>query len=277
MSMEKRQAVRLSCDLPVRLHGEEDPLDARMVDISRLGMRVRIAGADLRVHRLSSLAQISRRLTEALGEGFEAELHPEVLGPLLRKGLVTTRIVKRDWERTDVEIGCAFGTALTDEEASMLGVPLPPVGDRRRVARTRVEAPSTRTPAPGRRSAPSGTPVDTPAYQAFIYPSAGKEGRPLLTRTRTMSRGMAFLEVERMAGWSFDQMDVSQVVVALDDAYGSKVLLRIVSDGEDLWAGPAEIKDVDVNPDPSGIRLGLSFGRELRAEELDRLGLPTPA
>jgi hypothetical protein len=273
MHQEQRQAVRIQCDLPVRIHGLDGPITAHLVDISRTGIRIRIPGPVLRVHRLSSLAQIAGRLTEGLGEAFAGELHPDLLGSLIRKRLTPTRIAKRDWERTDVEVGCTLDSPLSDVEVGMLGLALPPIGDRRARSREEVHAPSTR---PG-RSPSRSAPAESPSYQAFIYPAAGKSARPLLTRTKTVSRGMAFLEIERLAGWSFDKMDVNELVVALDDAYGSDILLRIVDDGRDLWAGPAEIKDVDVGEQTSAIRLGVSFGRELRAEELGRLGVPAPA
>lgn len=279
MSQDQRKAPRLSCDLPIRIEGKDGLLHAQLVDISRLGLRMRVPGAALRVHRLSSLAQISRNLTEILGVSFFGELHPDLLGSLLRKGLITTRIAKRDWEQTDVEIGCKFASALNDQEVGMLGVPLSPIGDRRQVARDQAPAPAFREPDPQahtvRKSA--SEPTEDPVYTAFIYPAPGKSTQPLITRTKSLSSGMALLQVEKMGGWEFDSLDVAQLVAALDDAYGHDILLRIVKEGRDIWAGPGEIKDVDVSPDPEGICLGVAFGRQLRAEELDRLGVPAPA
>ena len=274
MFHDKRKAVRLDCDLPVRVEGATGTLDAHLVDISRTGLRMRIPGASLRVHRLSSLAQISRNLTDVLGDGFYGEFHPELLGSLLRKGLTTTRIAKRDWEQTDVEIGCTFSEPLGDEEVGMLGVPLPPIGERDAVAPEQEPAPQVRSAQPA--TSPEAAEMTT-GFSAFIYPAPGKDGRPLLTRTRTVSSGMALLEIEKMGGWDFENLDVGQLVAALDDAYGRDVLLRIVDDGCDLWAGTAEIQDVDVSPDLEGIFLGVAFGRHLRSEELDRLGVPAPA
>ncbi|MDA1194925.1 MAG: hypothetical protein O2894_07040 [Planctomycetota bacterium] len=63
----------------------------------------------------------------------------------------------------------------------------------------------------------------------------------------------------------------------LDAAYGAGILLRVVDAEQDLWAGPAEILEVDVRRAPHRILIGVEFGRELRNEELGRLGLPTPA
>ena len=63
MTQENRQAVRLACDLPIRLEGASGVLDATLLDVSRTGLRLRIAGDLLGVHRLSSLEQIKRGLS----------------------------------------------------------------------------------------------------------------------------------------------------------------------------------------------------------------------
>jgi len=88
---------------------------------------------------------------------------------------------------------------------------------------------------------------------------------------------MAILEVEPGQHWQREGMAVSEAVMALDAHYGTSVLIRIVKGDDDLYAGPAEVKEVDVVPGGVAIKLGLSFSRQLRTEELGRLGLPTPA
>lgn len=276
MFHERRQAVRVPCELPIRIEGAQGPLEATLVDVSRTGLRLRIPGSILRVHRLSSLVQVTESLNRVLGEAFQADLNHVVLGSLIRRELKMTRIAKRDWERTDVEIGCLLDVPLDDAEVGTLGVALPPLdGDEDEPPSPAHELSRAR---PGRTGAARGSPpVSEPIeHRAFIYPAPGKTGRPLATRTSSVSPGTVVVAIERMQGWSYDDMNVAAVVTALDKAYGSNVLLRIVDGGEDLWAGPAEVKEVDVTPEP-GIRIGLSFGRELRTEELDRLGLPTPA
>ena len=273
----RRQAVRIECDLPIRLIGGDVEHIGRIVDLSRTGLRVRIPGSDLGVHRLSSLVQVTRNLHDALGDCFRGDLHHEMLGPLVQRQLTPCRIAKRDWEQTDVEIGCQFDNALTAEEVGMLGVPLPAIGEE--------TAPDALHGAgPVRRSA-DGEPVvrphirqpEEPTNMAYLYPAPGKTSKPLVTRTRSLTRGMAILEVDEGQGWDLPDLAVADLVMALDAAYGTSVLLRVVDGENDLWAGPAELQEVDVAPGTHRIKLGVAFGRELRTEELGRLGLPTPA
>jgi hypothetical protein len=272
----RRQSVRVDCDFPIRLQGEDVPYVGRIVDLSRTGMRVRIPGKSLNVHRLSSLVQVTRQLQDALGDTFNGELHYEMLGPLVNRTLIPCRIAKRDWEQTDVEVGCQFNAPLTDDEVGMLGVPLPAVGAERAPDGIVGAGPVHRTsmPAPGR---PHLRREEAQAYMAYVYPSPGKPSKPLVTKTHTLTRGMAILEVETGQGWDRPDMAVGEVVMALDAAYGSDILMRVMNASQDLWAGPAEVQEVDVHPETHRLKLGIAFGRELRTEELGRLGLPTPA
>jgi hypothetical protein len=255
----RREAVRVPCEVPVRIEAEDAPqVVASLVDVSRTGLRIRLSGSVLGVHRLSSLAQIARRASALLGDSFLGELHFEHLGPLIRKQLRTVRVAKRDWEHADVELGCLITDGhLTDLEATLLGVHLPPVG--------------------AEEEAPEAAPSEPAALRAYLYASDEHANEPIVARTGALTRGMAMLTVEEGAD-HLRTMDVTSVAVALDDAFGSEVTLRIADGTEDLWVGPAEIKEVDVDDEASGeVKLGVAFGRELRAEELKRLGLPSPA
>ncbi len=269
----RRQAVRVACDLPVRLPCDGGDLVARLLDLSRTGLRLRMPGDALGIHRLSSLAQITHRVEETLGSPFVGELHYEMLGPLVRKALRPTRIAKLDWARTDVEIGCLLLEPLSDEEAGMLGVALPAIGATQAPAALAGVGPHRH--APRLHIAPAEV-ADEP-FVAWIYPEPGKTSKPLRTETLSLTRGMAMLGVDRRQGWDLKEVPVAAVVDALDQAYGTDIMIRIVDGADDVWAGPGEIQEVDITPSSGRIRLGVGFGRELRSEELDRMGLPTPA
>jgi len=272
----RRRAVRIACDLPVRLEGVDADLHARIVDVSRTGLRLRMPGELLGVHRLSSLAQVTRRLEETLGREFVAELHYEMLGPLVRKTLEPTRIAKLDWEQADVEVGCLLGDPLSDEEIGMLGVPAPAIGALEAPDDLVVPGPVHRTP----RLAPvrgQGAPEYPDSFTAWLYPEPGKLGQPLRTETISLTRGMAILGVTPPSHTALMALPVAEVISKLDGDYGTGILLRIVDGDRDVWAGPAELQEVDVRSPAGDIHLGVTFGRELRAEELGRLGLPTPA
>lgn len=277
-SDNRRQAVRVDCDLTIRLQGVDGEFLARIVDLSRTGLRIRLRGDELGLHRLASLVQITRVLTEVLGDTFYGELHYEMLGPLVKRNLKPTRIAKRDWEHTDIEIGCSFDRPLTGEESGMLGVALPAIGCDDRALELEGAGPLRRKP--GERPEPRGPRLNRPepaGYTAYLYPAPGKTAKPLVTRTRSLTRGMAILDITPGQGWESTGPAVSDVIMSFDEAYGTAVLIRIVDGEDDLWAGPAEVKEVDVVPGSVAIKLGLTFCRELRAEELGRLGLPRPA
>lgn len=257
----RREAARVPCVVPIRVEPGDRPIfAAHLVDVSRTGLRLRIPGAVLGVHRLSSLAQVARSAAALLGESFIAELHYEQLGPLVRKRLKTIRIAKRDWEHADVELGCIMcDSHLTDLEASMLGVHLPPIG---------VDEPEPHAAVAGPREE---------EMAAYIYGSDEAEGAAIVAQADALTRGMAMLTVADESEHLRD-LDVTELAEELDDTYGSKLTLRISIGDEDLWVGPAEIKEIDVADEETGaVRLGVAFGRELRAEELRRLGLPSPA
>ena len=277
MQTTGRQAVRVDCDLPVRMNGGKGDYEGTIVDMSRTGLRVRMPGATLGVHRLSSLVQVTRSLHDALGDTFSGDLHHEMLGPLVQRTLTPCRIAKRDWEHTDVEIGCEFDRGLTDEEVGMLGLPLPRVGSEDDPADLHVAGPVRRVDGAPEPTGPHLRGPEPVERTAYLYPSPGKTSKPLVTRTNSLTRGMAILAVDDGQGWDLPDLAVADLVMALDAAYGTSILLRVMEGEDDLWVGPAELQEVDVTPGSRRIRLGVSFGRELRTEELGRLGLPTPA
>lgn len=272
----RRRAVRVECDLPVRLEGIEADLYARIIDLSRTGLRLRMPGEVLGVHRLSSLAQVTRRLQETVGKEFAAELHYEMLGPLVRKFLEPSRIAKLDWEQSDIEVGCQLRDPLSDEEVGMLGVPLPAIGEQATPDGMVVQGPQRRTPHIGPQGVNGGA-MEAEPFTAWLYPEPGKCGQPLRTETTSLTRGMAILDVCEPSRESLQTLAVADVIQRLDEDYGTGILLRIVDGENDVWAGPAELQEVDVQTPEGDIRLGVSFGRELRSEELGRMGLPTPA
>lgn len=273
----RRDAVRVDCDLPIRLTGAGNERVGRIVDLSRTGLRVRVPGPAFGVHRLSSLVQVTQGLHDALGDCFQGDLHHEMLGPLVQRELTPCRIAKRDWEHTDVEIGCELDRPLTDEEVGMLGVALPSVGAETPAEHLVVTGPTHRAGESQPPARPHLRPADPARHLAYLYPAPGKTSKPLITRTRSLTRGMAMLAVDEGQGWDLPDLAVSDLVMAFDAAYGNAILLRVVDGEDDLWVGPAELQEVDVTPGAGRINLGVSFGRELRTEELGRLGLPTPA
>ncbi len=262
----RRREPRIVCDVPVRMLSETHAdLEARVVDVSRTGVRIRIEGHLIGMHRLSSLATVAKTVTRILGDNIEAELNHEKIGPLLRRTMKAIRIAKRDWEHAYVELGCALQHALTDEEGQLLGVSLPPP----------VSA-SLQPETPGNLHLVTDTAGGR--FQAHIHPGEGHDAPPLAADADVITSAMAMLKVPDPENHAFAQMDVASAIVALHEMYGPKVMVRLVEDEDEVWLGPAEITEVDVfQGERARAHLGIVFGRELGPAELSRLGLPTPA
>lgn len=307
--IDQRAAKRIECDFPVRIVAHMHTIDGVACDASRTGLRIRIPGRALGVHRLSNLVQIARRVSSVLGEAFVVELHPDRLGGLVRKTLYPMRIGQRDWESADIELGCRIGEGIADDEAGMLGLALPRVGAEEAPPELLgVSAPSVRdaeptkpTAAP-RIDAPTGVDASTVAgeaapvaefvlkeeefdltgqrrkvnWRAFVKGARGS-GRPaFVTAAELVTPKGAVLRVPDVArlGLDGDVGDVSRFVVALGDAYGDSIALRVMDGARHVWSGPAEIREAEFPPEcPGQALLTVSFARELRLAEQREMGL----
>jgi hypothetical protein len=311
MSQDKRLAARIDCDIPVRLRTETDEVVALMLDASRTGLRLRVAGHLLGVHRLSSLVQVARGIEQVLGDRFQAELHYEMLGPLIRKNLRPVRIGRRDWETADVEIGCVLEAPLRDEEAGMLGLALPREGASeppenlkglgptvrampKSPARPRVKAPSEPVEVAAEPSAVPVHEIPLPPVslvpgpdddvtmrrgrghgnRVWVYPAEGHTGRPMVGLTESISQKELVVMIPSAQELGLTGRSVAAVAMALGNAYGQSVSVKVADGARHLWTGPVKIRELELAPEPAGhLRLGLTFERTLRPAELTALGL----
>jgi hypothetical protein len=122
---EHRRSTRIACNVPVRISANGSTLEGTLLDASRKGARLRVAGSPLGVYRLAPLGLVARRVAAILGEKFQVVLHADRLGSLVTKTLRPVRIGQRDPSVADVDLGCVLDPALSDLEASMLGLALP--------------------------------------------------------------------------------------------------------------------------------------------------------
>ena len=259
-SDERRQSTRIACEVPVRILTDLRVVMGLIVDCSRSGVRVRIPGRSLGVHRLSSLVQVARRVSNALGQDFVGELHYEMLGSMVRKSLHPMRIGQRDWETPDVELGCRFGEPLTDAELQLLGIELP--------------ARETYVNDPQAALAMQEHPIER--LRAFVYPGDGRDEDPIVTRPTTLDADTATLRVPDIARLGFDSndLDLASMIIALDEAYGSRVSVKIVDGGEHLWTGQAGVRQVELPEDlPGQMLISVDFTPELGSADLRKLGI----
>ena len=118
----KRRHLRVACNCPIELTGLARAINARLVDVSRSGVRVLVPETDLGLRRLSPAGMIGGQVLRVLGAEFGARLHAERLGSLLTKRLRPIRIGRRERDSGEVEIGCMLPQILSDAEAAMLGL-----------------------------------------------------------------------------------------------------------------------------------------------------------
>lgn len=287
---EQRAAKRVTCEFPLRLGGAQGPLVASACDLSRTGIRITLPGRVLGVHRLSSLVQVARRVNTLLGDAFIGELHHERLGGLVRKTLKPVRIGHRDWENTDVELGCRISEGITDEEAGMLGVALPQIGAEEAPAHLVGAAPEVRKlptyedPVTG--SVETEASIDetpelpgvrgTDRHRVYVKGRDRQDAPPFVAMTESFAHGGAvlrILDIGRMVA-AEDADDVSRFMIAFDALYGEHLSLRVMDGARHVWSGPAEVRTVELPPEsPGQAILTVSYARSLRAAELREFGL----
>ena len=268
--VEQRGARRIACEIPLQLRGDGGRIVARAVDLSRTGLRMRIPGKHLGVHRLSSLVQVARRVSGVLGQMFTSEFDPDRLGGLIHKDIQVVRIAQRDWESADVDLGCLLAEPFTDEEAGMLGVALPQIGE----SRAPDTLSGTRPEVRGSDDAKTAKPK-RPRLRAYLYARGAPEQAPIPTYATHVDAQHALLTIPDIAGLGFAETpkDVSHFVMALDEGYGSELRARIVDGAREVWSGNVSLLDAELRgQQPTQAILGVDFETQLAPEDLARMG-----
>ncbi len=271
MTVDNRRATRLACDFPSRLLARGQDYAATVLDLSRTGVRLRLAGRLIGVHRLSTISQVGECVEQGLGTTFDAELHYPVLGPLIAKSLTVVRVGRRDWESADVEIGCALAQMLADEEAAMLGLAPAELGSVRRERLATPPAPPIQSQAP---HADEAWTRPLPSVRTDLVASSGHKGRPLRCETEGIESQGLIVRVPKPSELGLPTHSVTALAIALGDSYGTSVQVSLHDGDKSLWSGPARMRDVEIIHGEGGsVRLGLSFSRPLNPGERASLGL----
>jgi len=247
-SGEKRESLRVSCDYPVRVYGQLREFSGRMVDVSRTGLALEIPVDRLLGAGDANLGALAGAVGKLLGDHFLADLHCEMLGPLVRKRMRPIRLGHVDTKQGDLEIGCVFTEALTDEEATMLGIGLPPVGVTS-VAEFRD------VPAPMRRSTDQEGQLSQPrpeGHEGFLHPSEGCHAEPLVGRTDGVLEKVALLRLGLADLPSEAVPEVIPLMSFMSDGFGLTPRLEILDGLHMVWSGPVEIQTIEI----TGRRVG---------------------
>lgn len=121
----RRRTERVGCDVPLNLLGRLDGATVRLVDLSRDGLRLRVALADLDLHPQAGLLTVWARASKALLDATTVDFDPQVLGDLVRRRIRPVRLIHSPDDPTCVEVGCAFEASLGDQDLAALGIDLP--------------------------------------------------------------------------------------------------------------------------------------------------------
>ncbi len=224
--INQRRALRVTCELPVRIYGRASDLFGTLNDVSRMGVRLCVSLDSLGCDQGHDLLRLGHMVEQHLGARFNMDLNHDVLGPLVRKRLHVVRLGQGREDEGVLELGCEFGVPLSEDESKMLALDLPPLG-------TMPPAPVLTGPNASRR------------YEALLLPTEGFGNRMLSGRTHGLSNRMATFCANPSQGLKLRDREVSTMAMALAREYGPSPVLEIVDGRHQLWAGRAQIRHVE--------------------------------
>ncbi len=213
-----------------------------MVDVSRTGMALQIPVARLLGEKRGDLAALAGAVEKLMGDHFLADLHSEMLGPLVRKRLRPIRLGHISDDTGGLEIGCVFEEPLSDDEATMLGIGLPPVGVTSVAAFREV-------PAPKRRESDEDDELEQPkpeGHMGYLHPSPGMHVHPLVGRTDGVLEDVALLRLSAMDLPAGTSAEIAPLVAFLTESFGPTPRLEILDGLHMVWAGRVEIESIEI-------------------------------
>lgn len=302
----RRRTERLDTELPLAIHTTKGPVEAEIRDVSRTGLRFHIRACALGLSPTRDLYVMAEGVGRVLQQSFEADLNHAMLGSLIQKSVQMVRIsVARESEEL-IEICGRFEIPLQLEEATMLGLPLPPSVDsdedwdpeRRMVAPAAREVvlperPRAPRPAPTKRPARSveagadpQAPVElerpdadgalgfttTRRFRAYLRSRAPDGPQPLSCQTDLVGYEGVRLRIPRPPEAA---RGVAAAAAALREAYGAEPNLKLMDKADHLWTGATRIVAIDLpGNQPGDMLVTLLFVHALRPAEVRRLKLP---
>lgn len=254
MGSDRRRAQRLSCRLPVRLKGHGNPCLATTLDLSRVGVRIAVPRLELGIGVEADTQRIARAVNARLGAISVADLHYQVLGALVRKGMRLVRIALPVDEVVHVELGFEFRSPITDEEATFLGLALPDL----------IDAPEDANTEPDPQA---------PLFAYLCPPGSNNEIVPLLAPIVRWSETDLVLRIADRRRLPFvpEGNDLGGHFEAVTEAYGSRTQILVAHGAHPIWFGPAIVQAIDRPTANGGFDVALGFpaeqgpGRRLRA------------
>lgn len=241
-STDKRGALRVPCDFPVRVYGQLREVPGRLVNISRTGLRISLPLSRILTSSALDFGALAHAVGQMLGSSFMADLHYEMLGQLIRKKLHLVRVGDVDPETDLLEIACTFDDPLRDEETVMLGIGLPPIGETRVTAYKNV-------PAPRRRGDPEDATPPQPrpaAYEGILHPSEGYLTEPLVGATEGVIDGEALVLIPAARILALPDATGTDPLSLLRLWYGPGPRMEILDGLHMVWSGPVQLEELEM-------------------------------
>jgi len=259
---DRRRAGRLSCDFPVLLHSGGRSLRSSAVDLSRVGALIRVPLDELGLDHDIQLADLGRATTMILGDLVRADLHYEVLGPLVQHAARPVRLGRALRGQEYVELGLDFTEPITDMEAQALGIDLPALRD---------DAEATWIPQPAVSRSTNGS----PAVTVVVCNERDASAPPLRIVPMDIDRHGLRADLGAVTQLPVlpEDRGAGGVLAMLADTYGGEPTSVLLIDSEPVWSGPIRFSAVEVCPYNHTVRLQVSFAHLLTERAMMRLGV----
>ena len=259
---DRRRAGRIRCDFPVLVHSAGRSLRATAVDISRVGILVRLPLDEIGLEREISLASLGRESTFLLGDLVRADLHPDVLGTLIQHSARPVRLGRAIPGQDHLEVGLDFTEPVTDMEAHVLGLDLPALRD---------DAPATWIPRDSVRASSNGTAKIT----VVVCSERNAGARPLRIVPLEIDSDGVRADLGPVSDLPVlpEQRGAGGVMAMLGETYGAEPLSVILVESEPVWSGPIRFSAVEVCPYSHGVHVQICFPHLLTERAMVRLGV----
>jgi len=299
----RRRAERIEVGIPAQIYTSTGFLAAKVCDLSRTGLRLRIQADALGMQPTKDMGVAARRVADALAPHFALDLDYEKFGPLLQRGVELTRIGLPADGPGEVEICCAFDEPLDDHVTGILDAQLPAVRDDLPAwtpeedaetsyagvvtlrpkdalheqssavaeAPASTEAPVVTAPAPLRLvDQPPAVPAPRHRYRALVTGTSAGAPPAFFCHTDLVTVVGVRVRLPRPEG----AVDIRKAMSKLMKVHGSTVDVRILDESEDVWAGAARVTGVELPTDRLDVMLvTLAYQRPLGMAAMRRLGL----
>lgn len=276
-SNDRRRATRVALEVPAAVLGRSGALDAEVRDVSLSGVRLFLRAESLDLPVPPDLLEAALAVKSALAETFPVKLDFEKATEIERAATLA-RLVLPSYEPGCIELGCMFAEPLTPEDLTRLCGASPRVGasDRRAVPRVGPSEDEPSAPEPqvesGEDLAPAREDDRGPVKHPLrVFVSAKGEEKPLLCHSTHVDHEGLHV---RASDAAIGAEDAVEAALLFSRRYGTAVSLKIVDGVRPLWSGPADILGMEILFDrPGDLLLTVALARDLRTDDLERLGL----